>query len=248
MYQSNAAGVISAYVAVYRESRRAVNDEGSPGVRGEASMDTKKVEDRRYIEIRKKGLRYLSDADLREIGEFTRDNVARWLDRHPDWLSWLSKDGGRADFRAFNGDGSIEIPWLPWHKHRKSVKAYSLNSLQVGQIVRMQSGDERAEVTVTEITEKYVGVKFEVWPARSRRHLGWHPMSDASGWRWVFDLHGSVSPALRYQFRFDRDGKQPEGDDPDFVVYEMGIDCLLGPRPLCGKSGQPWELRSVLGN
>lgn len=49
----------------------------------------------------------LHDWELRSIGEFTRGNVARWLDGHtsPDWVGILPVE----DFHAVFGD--IDIPW-----------------------------------------------------------------------------------------------------------------------------------------
>jgi hypothetical protein len=49
----------------------------------------------------------LSDADMRSIGEFTRDNVLRWMDSHrgPDWVGILPIE----DFHAVCGD--LDIPW-----------------------------------------------------------------------------------------------------------------------------------------
>jgi len=50
--------------------------------------------------------RELSKADLCFIGEFTRENISRWLDRG----SWFEVGlYGYADFHAVCGD--IDIPW-----------------------------------------------------------------------------------------------------------------------------------------
>jgi hypothetical protein len=61
---------------------------------------------------------------------------------------------------------------------------------------------------------------------------------DLSGWR-VF-------------IRFDRTGKQPEGNDPEFGVFAYDADSWSVPRPVCGvgsgtrppvfSCGEPWEL------
>ena len=50
---------------------------------------------------------------------------------------------------------------------------------------------------------------------------------------------------LRYFPVFDKSGKQPEGDDPDFNIYMYGADSYLIPRPLCGKEGKPWKLSNT---
>ncbi|HXP43102.1 MAG TPA: hypothetical protein VN833_22815 [Candidatus Acidoferrales bacterium] len=49
----------------------------------------------------------LSEADLSSIGEFTRENVLRWMNNHrgPDWVGILPIE----DFHAVCGD--IDIPW-----------------------------------------------------------------------------------------------------------------------------------------
>jgi hypothetical protein len=52
---------------------------------------------------------YLAVDELREIGEFTRENVLRWLESHkgPDWV------GSHTGFHAVCG--RIDIPGLhPW--------------------------------------------------------------------------------------------------------------------------------------
>jgi hypothetical protein len=47
---------------------------------------------------------------------------------------------------------------------------------------------------------------------------------------------------LRYFPVFDKDGKQPEGDDPDFDIYVYGADSDIIPRPLRGRNGEPFHL------
>jgi hypothetical protein len=49
----------------------------------------------------------LSNADMRFIGEFTRDNVLRWMNSHrgPDWVGMLPVE----DFHAVCDD--MDIPW-----------------------------------------------------------------------------------------------------------------------------------------
>jgi hypothetical protein len=49
----------------------------------------------------------LNDWELRNIGEFTRENVAKWLNSRTgaDWVEYLPAE----DFRAVCGD--MEIPW-----------------------------------------------------------------------------------------------------------------------------------------
>ena len=52
-------------------------------------------------------LRELASWNLREIGEFTRENVLRWMESHtgPEWVGVLPVE----DFHAVCGD--IDIPW-----------------------------------------------------------------------------------------------------------------------------------------
>src|SRR5690349_9561130 len=49
----------------------------------------------------------LDDNELRDIGKFTRENVAAWLDGHttPDWVGILPVE----DFHAVCGE--TDIPW-----------------------------------------------------------------------------------------------------------------------------------------
>jgi hypothetical protein len=49
----------------------------------------------------------LTEKDLYEIGEFTRENILVWLENHhgPDWVGTLPT----IDFHAVYGD--IDIPW-----------------------------------------------------------------------------------------------------------------------------------------
>ena len=53
------------------------------------------------------GRYHLTDYELREIGDFTRENVLKWMDSHQgvDWVDILPVK----DFRAVCGD--IDIPW-----------------------------------------------------------------------------------------------------------------------------------------
>lgn len=90
------------------------------------------------------------------------------------------------------------------------------SKLVVGRKVWMQSGNEYVEGLVIEITEKYVTIKV--------------PYAEENPWDY------------RVYPRFDRTGKQPEGNDPDFDIEGRTIDAFLVPRPFCGKSGKPWEL------
>jgi hypothetical protein len=64
----------------------------------------------------------LTDSELQEIGEFTRENVSRWL------KAWLKRDCNRVfwgalnyfdddDFHAVCGD--IDIPWADEDTKRK---------------------------------------------------------------------------------------------------------------------------------
>ena len=79
----------------------------------------------------------------------------------------------------------------------------------------MQSGDERVEVTVIEVTEKCITVEL------------------------------NYGDGFRYFPVFDKDGRQPEGDDPDFNIYMYGADSYLVPRPLRGINGEPFHLVGV---
>jgi hypothetical protein len=48
---------------------------------------------------------------------------------------------------------------------------------------------------------------------------------------------------LRVFIPFDKTGKQPEGNDPDFEIIAYGVDGYLCPRPFCGRwGGIPFEL------
>jgi len=49
----------------------------------------------------------LTNSEIREIGEFTRENVLDWMESHrgPDWVGILPIE----DYHAVCGD--IEIPW-----------------------------------------------------------------------------------------------------------------------------------------
>lgn len=51
--------------------------------------------------------RGLTNSDLRQIGEFTRENVLEWMESHTDtdWVGTLPVE----DFHAVCGD--IDIPW-----------------------------------------------------------------------------------------------------------------------------------------
>ena len=53
------------------------------------------------------GRYHLTDYELREIGDFTRENVLKWMDSHTDvgWVDILPVK----DFHAVCGD--IDIPW-----------------------------------------------------------------------------------------------------------------------------------------
>lgn len=104
--------------------------------------------------------------------------------------------------------------------------------LVVGQKVWMRAGDEREEMTVSEITEKYVEVEgtfiYECRPLPC----------------WNIPPYTTEH---RYSVRFDKTGKQPNGPswntdmDFDFGVSGRGIDAS-DPRAHCGKTGEPFEL------
>ena len=69
------------------------------------------------------GRYYLSQTELREIGDFTRENVQKWMDTHTDvdWIGILPTK----DFHAICGD--IDIPWATeesrqrWNERKASV-------------------------------------------------------------------------------------------------------------------------------
>lgn len=98
--------------------------------------------------------------------------------------------------------------------------------LQIGQKVWMRSGDKIKEGTVFDLTTKTIVVEIE----------------DRTG--------------CRYWVPFDKNGEQPEGNDPDFTIEARGADGWIEPRPLCGKErvhqfetygkpgtyGEPWRL------
>jgi len=82
-----------------------------------------------YIDIKGAGAdrHEFTDRELREIGEFTRENILRWLKR------WLKADCDGAfwgalnyfeddDFHAVCGD--IDIPWADDETKRKWDKAF----------------------------------------------------------------------------------------------------------------------------
>jgi hypothetical protein len=80
-----------------------------------------------YIEIVGKFVLWrhdLYDSELREIGEFTRENVSPWLDRSRNF----GGVHGWVDFHAVCGD--VDIPWatqkarLDWENAQTKVKAY----------------------------------------------------------------------------------------------------------------------------
>jgi hypothetical protein len=67
--------------------------------------------------------RHLNGADLLSIGEFTRENISRWLDKG----YWFEMGVyGYEDFHAVCGD--IDIPWATeeaksiWMKHKEGDK------------------------------------------------------------------------------------------------------------------------------
>jgi len=73
----------------------------------------------------------LTNSDLRQIGEFTRENVSAWMESHkgPDWIGILPVK----DFHVVCGDNSrlrdTDIPWatekgrLCWDEVAKERKA-----------------------------------------------------------------------------------------------------------------------------
>lgn len=63
----------------------------------------------------------LSEFDVREIGEFTKKNVARWMGTHgsPDWVELFPIQ----DFHAVCGDK--ELPWDTEESKQRFQKYYS---------------------------------------------------------------------------------------------------------------------------
>jgi hypothetical protein len=98
-----------------------------------------------------------------------------------------------------------------------------------GQKLWMQSGDERIEVTVNEVTEKSLIVEFV---AEARTDEGEFRFRPSGG-------------KFRYFPVFDKNGKQPEGDDPAFDIVMYAADSYSVPRPLRGKNGEPFHLVGV---
>ena len=107
------------------------------------------------------------------------------------------------------------------HERRKAKMAVSL-----GQKLWMQSGDERIEVTVIKVTEKSITVEFV---AEARTDEGEFRFRPSGG-------------KFRYFPVFDKNGKQPEGDDPAFDIVMYAADSYSVPRPLRGKNGEPFHL------
>lgn len=110
----------------------------------------------------------LTDSDLREIGEFTRENVLRWMESHngADWWTTLPL----VDFHAVCGD--IDIPWATeearlcfmadcqpfFDREREKLRekamkrALYLKTLVVGQDVNLISGIYNGKGKVTKVT------------------------------------------------------------------------------------------------
>ena len=103
-----------------------------------------------------------------------------------------------------------------------------------GQKLWMQSGDERVEVTVNEVTEKSITVEFVAEARTDEGEFAFRPSRIGPG-------------SGRYFLVFDKDGKQPEGDDPDFNIYMYAADSYLIPRPFRGRNGEPFHLVGVEG-
>lgn len=75
----------------------------------------------------------LDENTLREIGDFTRENIAAWLNgNHADWHNWIGVTPVE-DFHAVCGD--VDIPWATdnakqvWNEVRKAgERAHAINS------------------------------------------------------------------------------------------------------------------------
>jgi hypothetical protein len=84
-----------------------------------------------YVEVRGEYTmgprKELTDSDLREIGEFTRENVSRWVDRHVNPLTY--EGDVCVDFHAVCGDP--DIPWadenakVTWESNVKYKEMYA---------------------------------------------------------------------------------------------------------------------------
>jgi hypothetical protein len=94
------------------------------------------------------------------------------------------------------------------------------STLAVGQKVWMQSGDELTEGKVVSITEKYITVELDAEAVLDTVI----PLLRSDGSR-VCAYRGS---GCRYFPLFDKNGKQPEGDD-----FKISF---------CGKDGEPYVL------
>jgi alpha-acetolactate decarboxylase len=115
------------------------------------------------------------------------------------------------------------------HKTSSEIKftaegKMNTKTLVVGQKAWMQSANERIEVEVEEITEKYVEVRVVYVPKGS----------------------------YRYSVRFDKNSEQPDFYDPnvrdmnahirDWPFGVFGLVDGWSPLRLCGENGEPYVL------
>jgi hypothetical protein len=105
-------------------------------------------------------------------------------------------------------------------------------TVSIGQKLWMQSGDERIKVKVIEVTEKRIVVEFVAEARTDEGEFAFRPSWSGRG-------------SGRYFPVFDKDGKQPEGDDPAFNIVMYAADIYRIPRPLRGKNGEPFHLVGV---
>jgi hypothetical protein len=107
----------------------------------------------------------LTNSDLREIGEFARENISNWLASHtsPDWVGILPV----SDFHAVCGDNSrlrdTDIPWATERGRLRWVEVAAVarkgHVWVVGQEVWMESGCYSLKGTVVKVTKSFVEVE-----------------------------------------------------------------------------------------
>jgi len=117
--------------------------------------------------------------------------------------------------------------------------------LVFGQKVWMQSGDEREEVTVLEITEKYIEVEATTLGKISETTAAEITKKNPELAATLLCKSGNPPSTMieyKYRIRFDKNGEQAPWDsgDRDFGVFEL-VDAW-DPRPLCTKEGGPYRL------
>jgi hypothetical protein len=76
----------------------------------------------------------LTDDDLREIEEFTRENVSRWMDSSHSHTLFEIGIYGYEDFHAVCGD--IDIPWVKGESSRLWQRIYPLGYEEACRLAR----------------------------------------------------------------------------------------------------------------